>query len=112
VGFALELVQADALARFYRLSGDEARFLAGTDENSIKNVQAADVAGIPVTDLVERNAARFRALQESLDLSVDDFIRTSTDARHRPGAEHLWTACFESDDILQARVSRPLLHRL
>jgi methionyl-tRNA synthetase len=99
VGFALELVQADALARFYRLSGDEARFLAGTDENSIKNVQAADVAGIPVADLVERNAARFRALQESLDLSVDDFIRTSTDARHRPGAEHLWTACFESDDI-------------
>src|SRR5580700_7724172 len=80
VGFALEMVQADSLARFYRLSGDEVRFLAGTDENSIKNVQAADFAGVPVSELVERNAARFLALRESLDLSFVDFIRTSVDA--------------------------------
>src|SRR5215470_10476388 len=99
VGFALEMVQADALARFYRLSGDDVRFLAGTDENSLKNVHAAELAGIPVAALVERNAARFRALRESLELSFDDFIRTSTDARHRPGAERLWTACVESGDI-------------
>jgi methionyl-tRNA synthetase len=99
VGFALEMVQADALARFYRQSGDDVRFLAGTDENSLKNVQAAELAGIPVAALVERNAARFRALRESLELSFDDFIRTSTDARHRPGAERLWTACVESGDI-------------
>src|SRR5215471_19487271 len=99
VGFALEMVQADALARFYRLSGNDVRFLAGTDENSLKNVHAAELAGIPVAALVERNAARFRALRESLELSFDDFIRTSTDARHRPGAERLWTACVESGDI-------------
>lgn len=99
VGFALEMVQADALARFYRLSGDDVRFQAGTDENSIKNVQAADLAGVPVAELVERNAARFLALKESLDLSFDDFIRTSTDARHRRGAERLWRACCENGDI-------------
>jgi methionyl-tRNA synthetase len=39
------------------------------------------------------------ALKESLDLSYDDFIRTSADARHRIGAERLWTACFERGDI-------------
>src|SRR5215472_15460751 len=70
IGFALEMTQADTLARFYRLSGDDVRFLAGTDENSIKNVQAADRAGVPVAELVQRNATRFQALKESLDLSL------------------------------------------
>jgi methionyl-tRNA synthetase len=99
VGFALEMVQADSLARFYRLAGDDVRFLSGTDENSIKNVQAAERAGVPVREFVERNAVRFLALKESLDLSFDDFIRTSTDERHRPGAERLWTVCREQGDI-------------
>jgi methionyl-tRNA synthetase len=98
-GFALEMVQADALVRFYRLLGNDVRFQAGTDENSIKNVQAAELAGVPVEELVERNAARFLALKESLDLSFDDFIRTSTDARHRRGAERLWKACCDNGDI-------------
>jgi methionyl-tRNA synthetase len=99
VGFALEMVQADALARFYRLQGDDVRFQAGSDENSIKNVQAADLAGIPVADLVERNAARFLALRQSLELSFDDFIRTSVDPRHRRGAERLWKACLDNGDL-------------
>ena len=99
IGFVLELAQADTLARLYRLSGADVRFLAGTDENSIKNVQAADLAGMPVVELVERNAARFQALRESLDLSFDDFIRTSTDARHRPGVERLWVVCSKTGDI-------------
>jgi methionyl-tRNA synthetase len=99
LGFALEMVQADALARFYRLCGDDVRFQTGTDENSIKNVQAADQAGVPVPELVQRNAARFLALKESLDLSFDDFIRTSTDIRHTLGAERLWQACSESGDV-------------
>jgi methionyl-tRNA synthetase len=99
VGFALEMVQADSLARFYRLRGDEVRFQAGTDENSIKNVQAAEAAGLPVADLVERNAARFQALKKSLDLSFDDFIRTSSDPRHKAGVERLWRACADNGDI-------------
>jgi methionyl-tRNA synthetase len=105
VGFALEMVQADALARFYRLSGDEVRFQTGTDENSIKNVQAADLAGLPVPELVQRNAARFLALKDSLDLSFDDFIRTSVDVRHRHGAERLWEACAHNGDIYKRAYS-------
>jgi methionyl-tRNA synthetase len=105
IGFALEMVQADALARFYRLSGEDVRFQAGTDENSIKNVQAADLAGVPVAELVQRNAARFFALKDALDLSFDDFIRTSADARHRPGVERLWRACAGSGDIYKRAYS-------
>jgi methionyl-tRNA synthetase len=105
IGFALEMVQADALARFYRLSGDDVRFQAGTDENSIKNVQAADLAGLPVAALVERNAAQFFALKKALDLSFDDFIRTSADARHRPGVERLWTVLAGNGDIYKRAYS-------
>ena len=49
IGFALELVQADCMARHYRQQGDVVRFQAGTDENSLKNVLAAEAAGVPVT---------------------------------------------------------------
>ncbi|MDW5312949.1 methionine--tRNA ligase [Rhizobium sp. PL01] len=99
LGFALEVIHADTLARFYRQRGDDVRLLAGTDENSIKNVRAAEAAGETVFDLVERNAARFQALPESLNLSYDDFIRTSVDPRHPPGVIRLWQACCERGDI-------------
>ena len=93
LGHAVELVEADVLARAARARGDTIRFLTGTDENAPKNVRAAEEAGIPVAELVARNAARFAELQAALAISNDDFIRTSTDARHRPGVERLWRAC-------------------
>lgn len=105
IGFALEIVQADTLACFYRQQGFSVRLQAGTDENSIKNVQAAEAAGIPVAELVEQNAARFIALKTNLNLSFDDFIRTSADARHRRGVEQLWKACFARGDIYKRSYS-------
>ena len=105
VGFALEVVQADALARFYRQQGCHVHLQAGTDENSIKNVRAAEALGVPVAELVKRNAARFLALKESLNVSYDDFIRTSADERHRPGVERLWKVCFEKGDIYKRAYS-------
>jgi methionyl-tRNA synthetase len=101
IGFALELVQADVLARHRRLRGDHVRFLSGTDENALKNVQAAEAEGVPVAELVDRNAARFAALRETLALSYDDFIRTSVDPRHRPGVERLWRACGAAGDLYE-----------
>src|SRR5690348_14163259 len=85
IGFALEIVQTDALARYHRLIGDDTRFLTGSDENSLKNVQAAEREGIPTRELVDRNATYFEALREPLNLSFDDFIRTSADQRHIDG---------------------------
>ncbi|GAA3445347.1 methionine--tRNA ligase [Planomonospora venezuelensis] len=95
LGFALELVQADVLARHHRLRGDEVRLQTGTDDNSLKNVQAADAAGVAVRELVDRNAAEFARLAGPLSLEFDDFVRTSADLRHRAGVERLWRACAE-----------------
>ena len=99
LGHALELVQADVLARYRRSRGDQVRFQTGTDDNSLKNVLAAEAAGLPVQELVDRNAAAFIALGEPLGLSVDDVIRTSRDPRHRPGVERFWRACAEAGDL-------------
>jgi methionyl-tRNA synthetase len=99
LGFALELVQADVLARHHRHRGDRVRFLSGTDENSLKNVLAAEAEGLTVRELVDRNAAAFEALRGPLALSFDDFIRTSSDPRHRVGVDRLWRRCAESGDL-------------
>ena len=99
IGFALEMIQADVIARHWRAKGRDVRFQAGSDENSLKNLRAAAEAGLPVETLVARNAGAFEALKESLDLSVDDFIRTSISREHRVGVEKLWAACAAKDDI-------------
>jgi methionyl-tRNA synthetase len=99
LGFALEVVEADAVARYRRLRGDVVRFQTGTDDNALKNVQAAEAEGIPTAQLVDRNAAAFAALREPLDLSFDDFIRTSGNPRHAAGAARLWELCEAAGDI-------------
>lgn len=99
IGFALELVQADALARHRRHRGDQVRFLTGTDDNSLKNVQAAQAEGIDTGELVERNAGHFEALRGPFELSFDDFIRTGSDPRHAPGAARLWEAAVAVGDL-------------
>src|ERR1700744_4188552 len=90
LGHALELVQADVLARHHRRLGDEVRLQSGTDDNSLKNVLAAQAAGRSTRELVAVNGRAFAELAAPLALSCDDFIHTSTDPRHRPGAERLW----------------------
>jgi methionyl-tRNA synthetase len=99
LGFAQECVETDALARYHRLKGQDVRFLTGTDDNSLKNVQAAERQGLPVQELVNANAAQFYALREALNLSFDDFIRTSSDPRHLPGVQKIWEACDRNGDI-------------
>jgi methionyl-tRNA synthetase len=84
LGFALELVQADVLARYHRQRGEQVRFQTGTDDNSLKNVLAAEAAGTNVRDFVNANAQSFIDLAQPLSLSPDDVIRTSSDPRHRP----------------------------
>jgi methionyl-tRNA synthetase len=92
LGFALEIVQADVIARYHRLLGDNVFFLTGTDENSLKNVKAAEKEGILTKELVDRNSQKYFQLKNALNLSFDDFIRT-TQKRHLKGAQKLWLAC-------------------
>ena len=99
LGFALELVQADVLARHHRQLGDQVRFQTGTDDNSLKNVLAAEAEGVATRELVNRNAATFADLRGPLALSYDDFIQTSSDPRHLVGAQRLWRACADRGDL-------------
>lgn len=92
LGHALEKIQADVLARYHQLLSEEVLFLTGTDENSLKNVQAAKKEKIPVEKLVDRNSKKFFELKNALNLSFDDFIRT-TEERHKKGVKKLWLAC-------------------
>lgn len=99
VGHALEAVQVDALARHNRLKGNDTYFLTGSDDNSIKNVKAAEEEGLPVGELVSRNTEVFVELDRRLNISYDRYIRTSVDPLHRLGATKLWLALQASGDI-------------
>ncbi|MCP3854757.1 MAG: methionine--tRNA ligase [Actinomycetia bacterium] len=101
LGYAYELVLADIYARSRRAAGDKVRFLGGTDDYSLKNVLAAETAGQPTGQFVNQAAARFQALTEPLGLSFDDYIRTSTDPRHRPAVHRIWQAAAGSGDLYQ-----------
>ena len=101
IGFAQELVITDALVRHARSHGVDVHFLSGTDENSLKNVLAAEAENLPTAEYVARGADVFQRLAQQLDVTFDDFIRTSTDPRHAPVVEAIWHACDAAGDIYQ-----------
>ena len=103
LGHALEYVQTDLLARHALARGRAVRFLTGTDEHAAKNVQAARAVGEDVTGFVARHAARSRALADLLDVSYDDFLRTSADRRHRPAVEAIWRQSATAGDLYRKR---------
>lgn len=99
LGHALEFVLADAIARYHRLAGAPTRLQSGTDDNSLKNVLAAEKEGLPTAALVERNAQTFKDLLQTLMVEPDGFIRTSVDPVHARGATALWLACRARGDL-------------
>lgn len=105
VGFALELVQADVIARHRARSGSIVRLQTGADENSLKNVLAAEKAGKPVEEFVATNAEAFKSLQEALGICSDGFIRTSHDKSHRIAVEAVWNACHRNGDLYKKAYS-------
>jgi methionyl-tRNA synthetase len=81
IGHAYTTVIADALARWHRLLGDNTFFLTGTDEHGLKIQRAAEANGISPKEMADRTSERFRETWKLLDISNDDFIRT-TEPRH------------------------------
>lgn len=96
IGHALEFVQADVVARYRRLKGDDVFFLTGADENSLKNVQAAEKLGIQTRELVDRNTKKIIDLTQLLSISNNDFVRT-VEEKHFQGAQKLWVQCKKGD---------------
>lgn len=99
VGHILDPLIADVLARYHRSLGEEAKFLVGTDEHGAKIARKAEEEGKTPKELVDENSEKFRALRDTLNLSWDDFIRTSDQKRHWPGAQKMWKALVRSGDI-------------
>ncbi|MEK7135810.1 MAG: methionine--tRNA ligase, partial [Patescibacteria group bacterium] len=98
LGHALEFVQADALARTWRLAGDTVFFSTGTDEHGQKIYEAAEKAGQDVHAYADHYADKFRKLGTALDLSNDAFIRT-IEPRHYAAAAEMWRRCDAVGDI-------------
>jgi methionyl-tRNA synthetase len=102
IGFALELVQSDAIARYQRLIGKEVFFSTGTDEYGQKIWEASQKEGIPVQDYVDRYAEKFVELQKVLNLSCDSFIRT-TSKENIAAAQEFWRLCEAKGDIYKSK---------
>ncbi len=99
VGFALEIVQADALARWHALLGDTVFFNTGTDEHGVKIYRKAAEQGKDTQEYTDEYAEKFRALKEKLNLFADiHFIRT-TDDHHKAAAQEFWRRCLSAGDI-------------
>ncbi|MFA6353819.1 MAG: methionine--tRNA ligase [Candidatus Paceibacterota bacterium] len=98
IGFALELVQSDAIARYQRLSGKEVFFSTGTDEYGQKIWEASQKEGKDVQEYVDYYAEKFLNLKETLNLSNDNFIRT-TSKENIKAAQEFWRLCDAKGDI-------------
>lgn len=81
IGHAYTTILADVLSRYHRLKGVPTRFLTGTDEHGQKVQQAADKAGMTPREQADRTVVRFQELWKKLEITNDDFIRT-TEKRH------------------------------
>jgi methionyl-tRNA synthetase len=98
IGHAYTTLATDVLARFARLDGKDVFFLTGTDEHGLKMRQTAEAEGITPRALADRNSQRFREMMVALNISQDDFIRT-TEPRHYRAAQEIWRRMKAAGDI-------------
>lgn len=99
IGFALEIIKADAYARYKKLQNDEVFFNTGTDEHGTKIHEKAEEKGISTQEYVDGLLGKFKGLIELLNISEDiHFVRT-TDASHREAAQAFWQRCDDNGYI-------------
>jgi len=103
IGFALELVQADLLARHKRKKGKETRFLTGTDEHGQKIAKKAKEKGMKPKDFVDKTVADFHSLVDGLNISNDDFIRTTDREKHWPSVKKVWKKLDKNNDLYKKK---------
>lgn len=104
IGTAYTTVAADAIARYQRLRGNDVYFLTGTDENAQKIVRTADDNNIDPKTYVDGVVDRFKELWKVLDISNNDFIRT-TEERHQKVVQQIFTKLYEQGDIYKSEYS-------
>lgn len=99
LGHALEFIQGDVIARYHRLLGEDVKYLTGSDENAIKNVLAAEKAGLSPQPFCDQMTKLFQKLGEKLDISFDIWQRGSDKELHWPGVKKIWNFSVEAGDI-------------
>ncbi len=99
IGHALEFVQSDVIARYHRARGEETMLLSGSDDNALKNVQAAEKTGVGVQSFIDANAALFSDLLKKLNVKVGVFQKGSDVTRHYSSSQKLWERCAAAGDI-------------
>ncbi len=102
VGFAMEAIRADVIARFKRIQGYEVFFNTGTDEHGLKIYEAAFKNNISPQEHVDQYVLAFYELKKQLNLTYDRFIRT-TDPDHVSAAQAFWKRCFDNGDIYKKK---------
>lgn len=98
IGHALEFVQTDAIARYRQQKGQDVLVLSGSDENALKNVQAAKAAGVPLQSFIDKNANLFLKLAKKLNVHFDVFQKGSN-RNHHLSSQLLWKLCDKAGDI-------------
>lgn len=102
LGHAYTALLCDVLARYHATRGAETYFLTGTDENSEKIIQAAEKLGEDPREYLEKTVQRFKDLYALLDISYDQFIRTSDEQNHWPGAIEMWRRLDAAGDLYRS----------
>jgi len=101
----LEIIQADAIARAYRITGEDVVFQTGTDEHWTKIRETAQKKWEDIFKFINKNVDIFKKLYQELDISYTDFIRTTDQKKHRPGAIKLRKELKKSWDIYKKKYS-------
>lgn len=104
IGHAYTTLCSDVLARYMRLDGRNVKFLTGTDEHGQKVAKSAEKKNIPPQEFVNKLSLKFKELANILNVSNDDFIRTTED-RHKRAVQHLWNILVKNGDIYLGKYS-------
>ena len=103
IGFAQEAVQADVLARYHRLLKKDVFYLTGTDEHGLKIKKAAQEAGKSPKEFADDISGKFRKLTKVLNISNNDFIRTTDEKRHLLSVKKVWSVLEKKGDIYKKK---------
>ena len=107
LGTAYEKITADVIARYHRLKGDDTWFLMGNDEHSQNVFRRAQEQGKDPLTYCDEMEQVFREVWRGLDISFDDFIRTTDQRRHFPAVQRLVQACRDNGDIYEGTYEGP-----
>ena len=104
LGSTYTTVASDALARFHRCIGNQVKFITGVDEHGQKIQRAAEKKGMEPKAFCDEISKTFFDLSKTLNLSNDDFIRT-TEKRHKKAVENLWNILEKKNEIYLSKYS-------